>query len=133
MKIDIDKIKKLLDGDTTGYQISKKTGIQEIQISNLRNGKTKLENITLDTATKLMKFIEENEMNKIEWTEESLKNEIALIENEIKNLQENRDFADKEYDKRKTTTKNAIKKLDKEIDDKKEMLQIFKDKLNKTI
>jgi len=129
--IDTEKIKQLLESDVTGYQIAKNTGIQEIQISKLRNDKVKLENITLDTAEKLMKFIKEHEMQKIEWTEEKLNEEIKSLENEIARLQENRDFADKEYDKRKTSTKNAIKKLDTEIEDKKEILEIFKEKLNK--
>ncbi|QUY63973.1 hypothetical protein GUI37_01720 [Helcococcus kunzii] len=110
MKIDIDKIKILLDSDTTGYQISKNTGIQEIQISNLRNGKTKLENITVDTAKKLMKFIEENEM----------RNELLT---KLKNYMDLYDTTIEEFVKNYDVTENIVNvKIDDELTENAEII-----------
>lgn len=41
---------------TTQYRIVKETGIAQSKISNLKNGKTKLENLTLRVASELTTF-----------------------------------------------------------------------------
>lgn len=61
MKIDIAKIKKLLNSDISGYKIYKNTGISQSTISDYRNEKKIIENMTIETGLKLMKFIEEEE------------------------------------------------------------------------
>ena len=40
----------------TQYRIVKETGIAQSKISNLKNGKTKLENLTLRVASELTTF-----------------------------------------------------------------------------
>ncbi len=65
MKIEINKIKQLFDSDISGYKISQETGLSQGLIYEYKRGDKKVENMTLDTATKLMKFIEENEMKEM--------------------------------------------------------------------
>ena len=59
-----DKVVSLIKDDEhfSSYRIAKNTGIAQANVSNLRNGKRKVENITLKTAEKLGKYWEEEIM-----------------------------------------------------------------------
>ncbi|GGA94500.1 hypothetical protein [Staphylococcus muscae] len=50
------EIEKLLESDISHYKISKVTGVNSKTISELRAGKRKIGNITLDTAEKLYNY-----------------------------------------------------------------------------
>lgn len=51
-----DKIKKLLDSNISAYQIAKDTGIPQPNITNLRNGKREIVNLSLRVAEILGKY-----------------------------------------------------------------------------
>ena len=51
-----DKINKLLSSDLSNYQIAKDTEMSHKTISELRSGKRKVGNLTLDTAEKLYNY-----------------------------------------------------------------------------
>lgn len=55
MKADSKAIEWLLD-NATQYQIAKKTGVTQSKISDLKNGKVKIENLSLRIASKLTTF-----------------------------------------------------------------------------
>lgn len=50
------EIQKLLDSDITSYRIRQETGIAQQVIDRYRKGESKLENMTLRNAKKLLKF-----------------------------------------------------------------------------
>ncbi|UXR70307.1 hypothetical protein MUA26_04030 [Staphylococcus sp. IVB6246] len=50
------EIEKLLDSDISHYKISQVTNVNSKTISELRSGKRKVGNITLDTAEKLYNY-----------------------------------------------------------------------------
>ena len=50
------EIEKILNGDETSYRISKETGIAVQVIDRYRHGKSKIENMTLKNAEKILKF-----------------------------------------------------------------------------
>ena len=54
------KLKMLLDSSMTSYEIAKKSGVTISMVDRYRKGENLLENITLKTAKKLFKIIEEN-------------------------------------------------------------------------
>ncbi|UXU63323.1 trp operon repressor [Staphylococcus agnetis] len=49
-------IKSLLESNVTSYQIEKETGVSRAKIGRLRNGKNKIDDLTLDTAEKLYNY-----------------------------------------------------------------------------
>lgn len=51
-----EKIKAILDSDISAYRIAKETGVPQPNISNLRNGKREIGNLTVDVAEKLGKY-----------------------------------------------------------------------------
>lgn len=51
-----DKIEALLNSDMSQYAISKATGVTQSKISELKNGKRDINNLTLEVADKLAKF-----------------------------------------------------------------------------
>ncbi|WP_406688126.1 hypothetical protein [Staphylococcus felis] len=51
-----EKINKLLLSNLTNYQIAKDTQMSHKTISELRSGKRKVGNLTLDTAEKLYNY-----------------------------------------------------------------------------
>lgn len=51
-----DKIKELLASDISAYRIAKDTGIPQPTITNLRNGKRKICNLSLHVAERLGKY-----------------------------------------------------------------------------
>lgn len=51
-----DKIKSVLDSDISAYRIAQDTGVPQPNITNLRNGKREIGNLTLDVAEKLGKY-----------------------------------------------------------------------------
>ncbi|QLK85673.1 hypothetical protein [Staphylococcus sp. 17KM0847] len=61
----INDVKKtlqlLLESDITSYQIEKETRVSRAKIGRLRNGKNKIEDLTLDTAEKLYNYQKELE------------------------------------------------------------------------
>ena len=59
MIIDTQKIEKLLGSPISGDQIEASTGIGKKTIWNYRNGKAKLDNMTIGNAHKLCEFWEE--------------------------------------------------------------------------
>ncbi|WP_347298390.1 helix-turn-helix domain-containing protein [Dolosigranulum savutiense] len=62
MIINTDQIEKLIqDKSITGYSIHKATGISQTAISRLRQNPERIDNITLDTAKQLQKFIDKND------------------------------------------------------------------------
>lgn len=50
------EIEKILKSDETSYRISKETGIAVQVIDRYRQGKSKIENMTLKNAEKILKF-----------------------------------------------------------------------------
>ena len=50
------EIEKILKSDETSYRISKETGIAVQVIDRYRHGKSKIENMTLKNAEKILKF-----------------------------------------------------------------------------
>lgn len=50
------QIEELLKSDVTGYRIAKKTGLGESLVSNLRNGKRSLNDLSLKSAELLFEF-----------------------------------------------------------------------------
>ncbi|QDW91344.1 hypothetical protein DWB97_04990 [Staphylococcus chromogenes] len=50
------KIIKLIESDITGYQIHKETGVSQYVISQLRQGKRDVDNLTLNTTEKLYNY-----------------------------------------------------------------------------
>ena len=50
------EIKKLLSSDKTAYEIAQATGMSPSNIADLRNGKRKLDNVTLANAEKLYDY-----------------------------------------------------------------------------
>ncbi|RQM97339.1 hypothetical protein COR53_03535 [Staphylococcus pettenkoferi] len=50
------KIIKLIESDITGYQIYKETGVAQYVLSQLRQGKRKVDNLTLNTTEKLYEY-----------------------------------------------------------------------------
>ncbi|QDJ58468.1 XRE family transcriptional regulator [Weissella hellenica] len=51
-----DKIEALLNSNMSQYAISKATGVTQSKISELKNGKRDINNLTLEVADKLAKF-----------------------------------------------------------------------------
>ena len=58
----IKEIEKLLNSEISSYKISKDSGVAYSLISDYRNGKRKIENMTLQVAKKLIRYSEELEM-----------------------------------------------------------------------
>lgn len=83
MIIDTEKIKKLLASDISGYRISRISGLQESQISRYRKELALFENMTLKSASNLMKIIDDMEAKKKteelfeEWKKEMQEDEFA--------------------------------------------------------
>ncbi len=50
------KIIELIESDITGYQIHKETGVSQYVISQLRQGKRDIDNLTLNTTEKLYNY-----------------------------------------------------------------------------
>lgn len=50
------KIIELIESDITGYQIHKETGVAQYVISQLRQGKRDIDNLTLSTTEKLYNY-----------------------------------------------------------------------------
>ncbi|CUT96408.1 hypothetical protein [Staphylococcus capitis] len=50
------KIIELIESDVTGYQIHKETGVSQYVISQLRQGKRDVDNLTLNTTEKLYEY-----------------------------------------------------------------------------
>ncbi len=57
MKKIIKEIEDLLNSDLTSYKIAMGSGVANSIIQNYRNGKRKVENMTLKTALKLYDYI----------------------------------------------------------------------------
>lgn len=49
-------IQQLLDSEITAYQIEKDTGISRAKIGRLKHGKNDLNNLSLETASKLYEY-----------------------------------------------------------------------------
>lgn len=60
----------------TSYKIEKETGVSRAKIGRLRNGKNKIDDLTLDTAKKLYNYQKELEVM------EKSKNKVVELENE---------------------------------------------------
>lgn len=52
------KIIELVESNITGYQIHKETGVSQYVISQLRQGKRDVDNLTLNTTEKLYEYSE---------------------------------------------------------------------------
>ncbi|MDU0429628.1 hypothetical protein QVA60_03895 [Staphylococcus chromogenes] len=50
------KIIELIESDITGYQIHKETGVSQYVISQLRQGKRDIDNLSLNTTEKLYDY-----------------------------------------------------------------------------
>ncbi|HDJ1256493.1 TPA: hypothetical protein PPK32_001307 [Staphylococcus aureus] len=50
------KIIELIESNLTGYEISKKTGVSQCVLSQLRQGKREVDNLTLNTTEKLYEY-----------------------------------------------------------------------------
>lgn len=58
----IKEIKELLNSEISSYKIAKDSGVSYSLISDYRNSKRKIENMTLQVANKLIKYTEELKM-----------------------------------------------------------------------
>ena len=58
----IKEIEELLSSEISSYKIAKDSGVPYSLISDYRNGKRKIENMTLQVANKLIKYTEELKM-----------------------------------------------------------------------
>lgn len=58
----IKEIEELLNSDISSYKIAKDSGVTYSLLSDYRNGKRKIENMTLQVANKLIKYTEELKM-----------------------------------------------------------------------
>lgn len=62
MKVDVDKVKSVLLDKTVPASLLEKTiGVNKGNISKLRNGKRNFENLTIETAMKVQKWIDDNQ------------------------------------------------------------------------
>jgi DNA-binding Xre family transcriptional regulator len=62
MKIDVDKVKSVLLDKTVPASLLEKTiGVNKGNISKLRNGQRSFENLTIETAMKVQKWIDDNQ------------------------------------------------------------------------
>lgn len=62
MKVDVDKVKSVLLDKTVPASLLEKTiGVNKGNISKLRNGKRSFENLTIETAMKVQKWIDDNQ------------------------------------------------------------------------
>lgn len=62
MKIDVDKVKSVLLDKTVPASLLEKTiGVNKGNISKLRNGKRSFENLTIETAMKVQRWIDDNQ------------------------------------------------------------------------
>lgn len=50
------KIIELIESDITGYKIYKETGVSQYVLSQLRQGKREVDNLTLNTTEKLYEY-----------------------------------------------------------------------------
>lgn len=50
------KIIELIESNLTGYEISKNTGVSQYVLSQLRQGKREVDNLTLNTTEKLYEY-----------------------------------------------------------------------------
>ncbi|HCV8717131.1 TPA: hypothetical protein OWT21_001192 [Staphylococcus aureus] len=50
------KIIELIESNLTGYEISKKTGVSQYVLPQLRQGKREVDNLTLNTTEKLYEY-----------------------------------------------------------------------------
>lgn len=57
-----EKVRAVLDSNLSQYAISKKTGISQGSLSELRNGKREIGNLTIDIAQKLADLYDEGEV-----------------------------------------------------------------------
>lgn len=55
-----DNIRKLLDSEISNYRIYKDIGIAQSTLSDLKNGKSKVGDMKLDTALKLNRYYLKN-------------------------------------------------------------------------
>ena len=55
----IKEIEKLLNSEISTYKIAKDSGVTYSLLSDYRNGKRKIENMTLQVAKKLIRYSEE--------------------------------------------------------------------------
>ena len=58
----IKEIEELLNSEISSYKISKDSGVSYSLISDYRNNKRKIENMTLQVANKLIRYTEELKM-----------------------------------------------------------------------
>ena len=58
----IKEIEELLNSEISSYKIAKDSGVSYSLISDYRNAKRKIENMTLQVANKLIKYTEERKM-----------------------------------------------------------------------
>lgn len=58
----IKEIEELLNSEISSYKIAKDSGVTYSLLSDYRNGKRKIENMTLQVANKLIKYTEELKM-----------------------------------------------------------------------
>ncbi len=58
----IKEIEELLNSEISSYKIAKDSGVSFSLISDYRNGKRKIENMTLQVAKRLLRYAEELKM-----------------------------------------------------------------------
>lgn len=75
--IDTNKIQALFDSKVSAYAIEKDTDIRRMTITNYRNGKADILNMSLDKAIKLQKFWEEYIMEEYESLKTFIENDYA--------------------------------------------------------
>ncbi|MDT2735307.1 hypothetical protein P7H24_12615 [Enterococcus thailandicus] len=75
--IDTNKIQALFDSKISAYAIEKDTDIRRMTITNYRNGKADILNMSLDKAIKLQEFWEEYIMEEYETLKTFIENDYA--------------------------------------------------------
>lgn len=75
--IDTNKIQALFDSKVSAYAIEKNTDIRRTTITNYRNGKADILNMSLDKAIKLQNFWEEYIMNEYQTLKTFIENDYS--------------------------------------------------------
>lgn len=101
MKLDVSKIKELiLNESISAYSIQAETGITRSTLSNYRNGKADIENMSLANAIKVQNYINNKEKKEMTTTYEiySMTNDNEYHEATITGLKEALEKAEEIYD-----------------------------------
>ena len=94
----IKEIEELLNSEISSYKIAKDSGVSYSLISDYRNAKRKIENMTLQVAKKLIRYSEELKMRNYDKMM-VIVNELVLEEEDYEKLVFQVNFDDEDLDR----------------------------------